>query len=59
MCSDPKFNWAAPGETFPRLARALLLPTYRHAALLGLVVSVGGLTESLVRRPVSRCIGAV
>eukprot|EP00741_Cyanophora_paradoxa_P003051 tig00000663_g2963.t1 len=42
-------NWAAPGATFPRVVRALALPAYASPVLSGLVVSVGGLTESLVR----------
>ena len=35
--------------TFPLLIQVLRLEVYRRAALTGLVVSVGGLTESLVR----------
>ena len=48
--STEKFNWAAPAESFPRLTRAILLPPYCSAAVAGIVISVGGLTESLVRR---------
>ncbi|XP_053767028.1 tubulin-specific chaperone D isoform X2 [Desmodus rotundus] len=42
-------NWTAPSQAFPRIARLLGLPTYRYHVLLGLAVSVGGLTESTVR----------
>ena len=41
-------NWRAPGDCFPRLTKLLALPSYRRSVLLGLTVSVGGLTESLV-----------
>ncbi|XP_036079783.1 tubulin-specific chaperone D isoform X8 [Rousettus aegyptiacus] len=42
-------NWSAPAQAFPRVTRLLALPSYRYHVLLGLVVSVGGLTESTVR----------
>nr|XP_005887835.1 PREDICTED: tubulin-specific chaperone D isoform X2 [Bos mutus] len=42
-------NWGAPSQAFPRVARLLGLPAYRYHVLLGLAVSVGGLTESTVR----------
>lgn len=45
-------NWGAPSQAFPRVARLLGLPAYRYHVLLGLAVSVGGLTESTV----SRCL---
>lgn len=41
-------NWSAPAQAFPRVTRLLALPSYRYHVLLGLVVSVGGLTESTV-----------
>ncbi|KAK2571739.1 Tubulin-specific chaperone D [Acropora cervicornis] len=44
-----EMNWRAPGDCFPRLTKLLALPSYRRSVLLGLTVSVGGLTESLVR----------
>ena len=46
-------NWTAPSQAFPRIARLLGLPTYRYHVLLGLAVSVGGLTESTVRTQLS------
>ncbi|XP_018409145.1 PREDICTED: tubulin-specific chaperone D [Nanorana parkeri] len=42
-------NWNAPSQAFPRITQLLGLPTYRYCVLLGLTVSVGGLTESTVR----------
>ncbi|XP_072796049.1 tubulin-specific chaperone D isoform X2 [Vicugna pacos] len=42
-------NWSAPSQAFPRVTQLLGLPAYRYHVLLGLVVSVGGLTESTVR----------
>ena len=41
-------NWSAPSDCFPRVTRLLGLQSYRYSVLLGLTVSVGGLTESLV-----------
>ncbi|XP_063655539.1 tubulin-specific chaperone D isoform X2 [Pan troglodytes] len=42
-------NWSAPSQAFPRITQLLGLPTYRYHVLLGLVVSLGGLTESTIR----------
>ncbi|KAM9296416.1 tubulin-specific chaperone D [Gastrophryne carolinensis] len=42
-------NWNAPSQSFPLITQLLGLPTYRYFVLLGLTVSVGGLTESTVR----------
>lgn len=44
-------NWNAPAQAFPRITQLLGLPTYRYHVLLGLAVSVGGLTESTVSKP--------
>ena len=46
--NDTLYDWSAPSVTFPILIKFLDFPVYRRAALEGLVVSVGGLTESLV-----------
>ena len=43
-------NWSAPSECFPRITKLLGLPSYRDPVVLGLTVSVGGLTESLVSK---------
>ncbi|XP_019517416.1 PREDICTED: tubulin-specific chaperone D isoform X1 [Hipposideros armiger] len=42
-------NWNASSQAFPRITQLLGLPAYRYHVLLGLAVSVGGLTESTVR----------
>lgn len=42
-------NFAACGDTFPRFSALLDVEEYRYNILLGFTVSVGGLTESLVR----------
>ncbi len=44
-----RINWASPSESFPLYVQLLDLPVYRYSVLLGMTVSVGGLTESLVR----------
>ena len=47
-CEVSEINWAAPSDTFPRFTQLLRLDQYMYSVLLGLTVSVGGLTESLV-----------
>ncbi|KAK2536965.1 Tbcd isoform B [Columba livia] len=42
-------NWNAPSEAFPRITQLLGLPAYQYYVLLGLSVSVGGLTETTLR----------
>jgi len=43
------FDWKLSSDTFPKFAKLLSLSTYTYYILLGLTVSAGGLTESLVR----------
>ncbi len=43
------FQWKTESETFPVFTSLLSLPPYRDRVILGLVVSVGGLTERLVK----------
>jgi len=43
------FQWTVESETFPIFCGLLKLPEYRDAIILGLSVSVGGLTERLVK----------
>lgn len=54
-------NWTAPSQAFPRITQLLGLPAYRYHVLLGLAVSVGGLTESTVSmhlaQPLSQASG--
>ncbi|NWU62501.1 TBCD protein, partial [Pterocles burchelli] len=42
-------NWNAASEAFPRITQLLALPGYQYYVLLGLTVSVGGLTETTLR----------
>ncbi|NXH11578.1 TBCD protein, partial [Bucco capensis] len=42
-------NWNAACEAFPRVTRLLALPAFQYHVLLGLSVSVGGLTETTLR----------
>ena len=42
-------NWAQPGHVFPFLAQLLDSKLYFHSIIGGLVVAVGGLTESVVK----------
>lgn len=42
-------NWKAASEAFPRVTQLLGLPAYQYHVLLGLSVSVGGLTETTLR----------
>ncbi|XP_077980737.1 tubulin-specific chaperone D-like [Glandiceps talaboti] len=44
-----ELNWSAPSHSFAKITQVLSCPTYRRHLLLGLTVSVGGLTESLVK----------
>uniref|UniRef100_A0A3Q3G3V6 Tubulin-specific chaperone D n=1 Tax=Labrus bergylta TaxID=56723 RepID=A0A3Q3G3V6_9LABR len=41
-------NWNAPSQAYKYITQLLSLPQYQHHTLLGLTVSVGGLTESTV-----------
>ncbi|GFR29007.1 tubulin-specific chaperone D [Trichonephila clavata] len=47
VCDE--INWASPGDTFQQFVKILCFQCYRNSLLLGFVVSVGGLTESLVK----------
>ncbi|RXM37451.1 Tubulin-specific chaperone D [Acipenser ruthenus] len=49
-CSEAEtLNWNAPSQAFPHITQLLGMPAYQYHTLLGLSVSVGGLTESTVR----------
>ncbi|XP_010786645.1 tubulin-specific chaperone D [Notothenia coriiceps] len=41
-------NWSAPSQAFQYITQLLGLPQYQYHTLLGLTVSVGGITESTV-----------
>ncbi|KAJ3126405.1 hypothetical protein HK098_007538 [Nowakowskiella sp. JEL0407] len=44
-----EINWLNPSEVYPKFMPTLELDEYREDLLTGLVVSVGGISESLVR----------
>jgi len=46
---DLDVNWIVEAETFPLFVKLLRLPEYSERLILGLTVSVGGLTERLVK----------
>lgn len=41
-------NWNAPSQAFKYITQLLGLPQYQYHTLLGLTLSVGGITESTV-----------
>jgi len=43
------WNWALAYETFPKMVQVMDLPEYHHDVVAGLVLSVGGLTEAVVK----------
>ncbi len=45
--SEHTMNWRNPDVTFPLLMRVINIDTFFHPIISGLVVSVGGLTESV------------
>merc|ERR1711871_338018 len=47
--SDAKINWQSSKDSFPALVGLLSTDVYHYPVLSGLVVSVGGLTESLLK----------
>eukprot|EP00049_Salpingoeca_infusionum_P003287 m.65120 g.65120 ORF g.65120 m.65120 type:complete len:1273 (-) comp12047_c0_seq2:165-3983(-) len=51
--------WSAPHTSFPVLIQTLTMSTYSQHVLTGLIVSVGGLTESLVRASGSATINFI
>lgn len=57
--AEAPLDWLAPSATFPAMVQLLKLDGYRRAALTGLVVSVGGLTESLVRHSAASLLDVV
>ena len=42
-------DWTSPSESFPRLVQLVQEPEYTRAAVEGLVISIGGLSEGLVK----------
>lgn len=50
---DAAFNWAAPSNCFPCLVHLLQFNEYRMTVLSGLVISIGGLADSLRKASLS------
>ena len=46
--STADIDWTVTHSSFPVLVQLLSLHAYTHHALLGMIASVGGLTESTV-----------
>lgn len=46
--TSTSLNWNAPSQAFQYITQLLGLPEYQYHTLLGLTVSVGGITESTV-----------
>eukprot|EP00092_Neocalanus_flemingeri_P020394 GFUD01022092.1.p1 GENE.GFUD01022092.1~~GFUD01022092.1.p1 ORF type:complete len:1159 (+),score=370.35 GFUD01022092.1:112-3588(+) len=46
---EADINWTVESETFPKFVQLLHLSEYSERILLGLIVSIGGLTERLVK----------
>ena len=42
-------NWGAAAEVFVKISKLLEIPCYQYAVLSGIILSAGGLSESLVR----------
>lgn len=42
-------NWALASETYPKMMKIMELPIYHDAIVAGLILSVGGLTEAVVK----------
>jgi hypothetical protein len=45
-----EFGWSVESETFPIFVKLLRLPEFSEFAVIGLMASVGGVTERLVRQ---------
>jgi hypothetical protein len=44
---EPNTNWSDPAQTFPLLMKAAFIDEFTEPILSGIVISVGGLTESV------------
>eukprot|EP01018_Ginkgo_biloba_P017523 Gb_00473 [translate_table: standard] len=53
---DATLNWAAPSDSYPHLVHLLQFSEYRTAVLSGLVISLGGLADSLRKASLSAVI---
>jgi hypothetical protein len=47
--NNPQMNWSKPELTFPLLMRVVNIDKFRQPIIAGIVISVGGLTESVTK----------
>jgi len=47
--NDLTVNWGLASETFPKMVKVMELSEYHNAIVSGLILSVGGLTEAVVK----------
>jgi len=52
---ETDINWTVESETFPKFVKLINFPEYSERILMGLIVSIGGLTERLVKSS-SECL---
>ncbi|KAH9275275.1 hypothetical protein BASA83_002510 [Batrachochytrium salamandrivorans] len=50
---DLQINWLNTKEVYPLMSKIMCIDDYANSVLLGIIVSIGGLTESLVRSATS------
>lgn len=43
-------NWNSAADTFPKFVNLIQFPAYTYNTVLGLICSVGGMTETLVKK---------
>jgi len=43
------FNWFTESNSFSVMVKCLSMPEYKHPVLVGLLVCIGGVSESIVR----------
>lgn len=49
LVGEESLNWLNPAEDIPFITNLLHIAVFRKAIMTGLVLNIGGLTESLVR----------
>ncbi|RZC41515.1 tubulin-specific chaperone D, partial [Asbolus verrucosus] len=47
ICDD--LNWNSAADTFPKFVELLQFPAYTYNVMMGMICSVGGMTETLVK----------
>lgn len=49
---EHEVQWLVEAETFPRFVQMISMPEYTYNLILGFVLSVGGLSETLVSQAI-------